>query len=225
MMKIWQSKCCDSKSRIRNDWVEVVKSDMEEANIQFNVEQISSTSKQIFKKIVKEQSQIAFLNQLNKEKMKLSKGNNLNYPQLKLQSYLKSNSNLTSETMKRIMKIRLRDIPVKCNFPGAFSDNKCVAAPLCDKSESNEHLFSCEYLAAGNEMTENNIKYEHIFSDNVQVQEQIANIMFSRLEKRNRLINPSGKGPADPRRRGLPSLGIKKTRRQQNKTKKNKCKT
>ena len=151
----------------RNDWVEVVKSDMEEANIQFNVEQISNTSKLTFKKMVKERSQAAFLNQLNKEKLKLSKGNNLNYPQLKLQSYLKSDSNLTSETMKRILKVRLRDIPVKCNFPGAFSDNKCVAAPLCDKSESNEHLFSCEYLAAGNEMAENNIKHEHISQYNV----------------------------------------------------------
>ena len=88
------------------------------------------------------------------------------------------------------MKIRLRDIPLKCNFPNAFSDRKCLAAPLCQEEDTNEHLFKCFYMTSKTEICKENIRYEQIFSDNVSDQEIIANIIFTRLEQRKTFLNP-----------------------------------
>ena len=124
-----------------------------------------------------------------------------------------SNSKLLIDTMKRVLKVRLRDIPLKCNFPNVFSDKKCVAAPLCSRDETNHHLFSCEFMAAPNEMSIPDVKYEDIFNDNYQVQEIIANIMYRRLEKRTSFLTPSNMGPVDPRKRIPLTLGIKEARK------------
>ena len=100
-------------------------------------------------------------------KQKLSKGSEICYMELKLQMYLKSSQGLSIEIMKRIMSIRLRDIKLKCNFPGAYSDKKCLAAPKCSGEDSNRHLLSCNYMSTTNEISRQDINYEQIFSDNV----------------------------------------------------------
>ena len=209
------------KKATRNDWINVVKSDLRDFNLNVSFDQISEMSKLNFKKIVKEAARKDYFEQLTKDQRNLSKGKGLKYDKLSLQPYLKSVSELSSETMKKIIKIRLRDIYLKCNFPGAFGDRFCVADPKCKKEDSNEHLFSCEYLTLGNEISTTNITYAEIFNDDTYVQEQVANIMYTRLKKRNEIINPTGKGPADPRKKSNPSLGIKEARRKHTKSKNN----
>ena len=115
--------------------------------------------------------------------------------------------------MKKVLAVRLRDIPLKCNFSNAFSDKKCAAAPLCDKDETNQHLFSCEFMSTDNEICIPDLKYECIFSDNYKIQETITNMIYQRMERRKTFLTPSDMGPADPRKRKPPTLGIKEARK------------
>ena len=64
-----------------------------------------------------------------KNKQFLSKDSEIMYNEFKLQTYLKSTSGLTIEKIKQILKIRFRDSSLKCNFPNAFGDINCMAAP------------------------------------------------------------------------------------------------
>ena len=88
-----------------------------------------------------------------------------------------------------------------------------MAAPLCSDDDSNSHIFSCRFLTSNCEISDPNIKYEQIFSDNPIKLEIIANIIFTRLEKRSSYVTPSNMGPADPRKKKPASLGIKEARR------------
>ena len=89
---------------IKSDFV---KSDLEDFKLHLDFDQISQISKRNFKKMVKKAGEYAYLATLINNKKSLSQGKHLDYKELKLQSHLKPNFNLTSENMKRIMKIRL----------------------------------------------------------------------------------------------------------------------
>ena len=203
---------CENKT----DWLQIVKKDLKYFNIKMSFEQISQMSKVKFKQYVKSSGRKAYFLNLMKNKQFLSKGSEIMYNEFKLQTYLKSTSGLTIEKIKQILKIRFRDISLKCNFPNAFGDRNCMAAPLCLGEDSNRHIFSCDYLTTNNEVNNPNIRYEHIFSDNTVFQEIVANIMFTRLEKRKMFMTPANRGPADPRTRKSHSLGIKEARRRKN---------
>ena len=200
------------KVQSKNDWIKTVNRDLEDFQIFLDYDQICDISKPNFKKMVNEQCRKAYLKNIHENKQKLSKGSEISYPSLQLQTYLKSSQNLSVLSMKRIISVRLRDIYLKCNFPGSFSDKKCLAAPMCSGDDSNRHLFLCRFMSTANEISIREINYEQIFGDNVQVQEIISNMIFTRLEKRKSFIDPNNLGPADPRERKNPTLGIKKAR-------------
>ena len=64
----------------------------------------------------------------------------------------------------RIMKVRMRDIDVKENFPNWYDNNKC-SAPQCFHAESQRHIFFCEYLNSIGELSFLDTQYEDIYSD------------------------------------------------------------
>ena len=129
------------------DWITVVNRDLKDLQLCLTYDQISNISKQSFKKMIKDSCQELYFNNIHQNKQKLSKGSEICYAKLELQNYLKSSQKLTTETMKKIIKVRLCDIQVKCNFPGAFKDTKCLADPLCDGQDSNKHIFLCKYMS------------------------------------------------------------------------------
>ena len=199
----------------RYDWINIVEKDLEEFKITLSYDQIANISKPCFKKIIKNASKSAYFENIIKNKQQLSKGSEISYHELSLQNYMKSSSNLLIENMKIILKIRIRDIQLKCNFPGAFSDKKCLASPSCKGDDSNSHVFQCEFTTSGSEVCKDKVIYEDIFSDKCEKQSLIANIFLMRLEKRKSFMNPTnmGLGPADPRHRTIVPLGIKEARR------------
>ena len=162
----------------------MVQADLLDLDLQLNTDQIASISKSKFKLMVKEAAFSAYFFEINQVKDKLSKGRQLFYNQLSIQPYLTPKFQLTSEEMKIILKIRLRDIPLKCNFPGAYSDRNCLAFPSCSGEDSNKHLFICDFMSPQNIICQTNLNYESIFGDEVDKQANIARIMRARLQRR-----------------------------------------
>ena len=107
------------------------------------------------------------------------------------------------------MKIRLRDIPLKCNSPNLYSDKNCLAAPQCKGEDSNIHIFSCSYYDSANQVTTMNMRYADIFSNNVKRQETVASILFKRLEERSKFLPQSEEGSHDPIQFGIRETGKK----------------
>ena len=129
--------------------------------------------------------------------------------------------------MRQIYHIQTREIYLKSNFPSQFSDIKCLV-PQCSGRDENLHIFSCTYLSPQNQvMPESSfVTYHDIFSNNTDLQQIVAKIIFSRLEVRKAYIGPrwfkNKKGlQIDPRQSLNKSvnLGIKGTRKGKRKTK------
>ena len=65
--------------------------------------------------------------------------------------------------------------PVKCNFPGMHSDNKCTQG--CNINEDQAHLLSCIHLV--NNMADKSFLAEAEYDDlfgSVEQQKQITDI-------------------------------------------------
>ena len=195
---------------------------MKDFEIGSSLEHISKFSKRQYKDMVKKACRSVEYKKLCEARLKLSKGSEIHYASLDLQPYLKASNKLTPETMKRILKIRIRDIPLKCNSPKMFSDKRCLAAPQCNGDDSNSHIFSCSFLESEYQLSSSVIRYEEIFSDNIQQQELVANIFFKRLEKRKQFEPRSPVGSHDPRMAKVISLGIREARKKTRKRLKSK---
>ena len=77
------------KYPVKHDWVIQVKEDLSDFDMDLTLDDIKSKSKNVFKKMVKTKMKEFSLNYLNKLKEKHSKMDNLVYPKLKTQNYLK----------------------------------------------------------------------------------------------------------------------------------------
>ena len=117
--------------------------------------------------------------------------------------------------MRRIFHIRSRELPLKTNFQYNFKDLSCLK-PRCNDTDSQIHIFSSNCFSDQNEIVTNEIKYSDIFGHNVQLQVNVTNIMYSKLEQRKKFMTLSGEGfPLDPRSTKLPKLGIQKAKQKQ----------
>ena len=101
---------------------------------------------------------------------------------------------------------------MKTNFPSAFTNNFCLF-PTCMEKDSQNHIFESKCFSPENEITETNINYADIFSNDVIAQVRVIKILFSRLDIRRKYITLSGEGfPMDPRSRPTPNLKIRKAK-------------
>ena len=104
-----------------------------------------------------------------KEKNKLSKGREIKYKEHKMQSYMKPGSGLAPDTARKIFSLRSRDLQIRGNFPNSHEDLSCVM-PLCQERETQEHLWSCSFLAPENVIVQQDLQYYNIFCENVRKQ-------------------------------------------------------
>ena len=144
----------------------------------------------------------------------------MNYNKFETQRYRKSGNGLSSENMRWIYALRCRTLPLKCNAPSQHTDNLCLA-PGCLGEDRNEHVYSCQYLSEGNQITENNHKFDDIFSKDVKKQLLVLNIFRKQYEKRREFISSNVRGypeaPQDSMFSG--SREIRSTKRKRNKNK------
>ena len=149
-------------------------------------------SKYKFKKIVKQACYKSAFEYLLCEKKNLSKGENLEYSSLKTQSYLKPGTGLSTRDMKQIYSIRTRNLFLKTNFPGMFSDNKCVNIN-CIQKDTEFHLFYSDCFKKGNSIVQVDTEYSDIFSNNVVKQKIVKDIIIDRYQIRYDILSSMGR--------------------------------
>ena len=159
------------------------------------------------------------------DKSKLNKGEEMKYNKLVCQSYFKAGNGLNSETKRRIVKVRLRDVAIKGNFKGKHSDIKCQV-PGCEQDETQHHVFQSFCIYTSNvQRLNDNVQYDDIFKNIVSSQAFVADIIFENIIKRSKIIpapHEMSEGPEEPRKKGgvkkklsaSPNLVIRKAREQ-----------
>ena len=96
-----------------------------------------------------------------------SKMSNINYDdRLKVQSYLKSDSNLTNDEKQLLFKLRTRMAEFRNHFRNKYENIQCK---LCiSEIDQQQHMFYCQILIENCKVLAENVKveYEDIFSTN-----------------------------------------------------------
>ena len=128
----------------KDDWVEQIKKDKMELNLQLSDNQIRSLSKDKFRGLVNMRTKVIAIKCLNEVKSKHSKSSHINLTNLQAAEYLKS-KNLNKEEVQTLYKLKYRMINVKQNFKSRNKENiwckTCFMFP-----ETQQHLTVCPVL-------------------------------------------------------------------------------
>ena len=132
---------------VNHDWTVTVQKDLVDLGLNFDLSQIKKFKKEKFAEIVKKAIKAAAFSELMTRKQSHSKMKDLQYNELSMQNYLKSDL-ISFDKAKSLYKFRVRDVNVKNNRKTSNSDLNC---PL--HSSSNEdylddqhHLLHCSEL-------------------------------------------------------------------------------
>ena len=143
-----------------------------------------------FKQLVRNACEDASYISLLKEKKGLSKGSDISYVKNEPPKYLLPGSNLSLLSMRRILQIRIRDLPVRGNFSRANVDTSCPF-PLCKTPgpETQWHLMHCSVLTKKCALIQSDTMYEDIFTNDFLKQYIVMKILFERLAMLNHYMN------------------------------------
>ena len=173
----------------KNDWSITVKEDLEFFDINLNEESIKIIKKKTFSKIVKKKLKIkVFKDLMEKKEKSLSKLDNLEYKEFKVQNYLRS-TELNVNQIKSLFRYRTRMTNVATNFSHSYADLSC---PLCrSSSDTQEHLLSCSTLK--NEVPDLKLLsknlYKDIFSNNISKMKKAIILLDIAMKKREELLD------------------------------------
>ena len=166
-----------------SEWTEQVKSDLARLEIPQDLIYIETKTKGAFKSIVKIKTrEFAFMTFMNKKESH-SKMENLWYPELKMQEYLKCDKISTAEA-KAVFSYRTRMANYSNNYRGLGGLSPC---PLCYLHLDVQSLgFQCSNILENVKILG---KYEDIFEDNIskdlaKTVLQISTYRSSYLEER-----------------------------------------
>ena len=98
---------------------------------------------------------------------------------------LPNSSGLTIADKQEIFAMRNRMTNISANFRSNKETNKCV----CGQTEQMAHIYECKYL----NKEKITIKYENIFTDNVEKMKMILNRFKRNMEKRENIKNLKSK--------------------------------
>ena len=167
---------------IKNDWFSTVMEDLKDFGLEhLEVEDIKNMSKDHFKKLVKENIALNYLQEGDDERTKLR---NLKYYQLSIQPYLTSTA-ITTRKKKHLFRFRTKMVNVGYNF-----GNKTLC-PLCKNgNDDQEHLFECVMIKINCEQLYRSIEetYEDIFSMNTEKLIKISSLCESVTKTREKLL-------------------------------------
>ena len=111
-----------------------------------------------------------------------------------MQKYFQPGHSLSNDSVRKIFKIRTRDLPIKGNFPNNHNDLKCPMAS-CHERETQRHLWTCQFLVSEDIICQSSIDYDDIFGADVRKQQLVMRILCQRLEIRNKSCNNSAHEP------------------------------
>ena len=81
---------------------------------------------------------------------------------------------------------------VRSNYPSSYERNEKFCQVCCDKTQpdSQEHLFSCEYLVENNAHIQSEVTYSDIFNpDNFSKQIQASSILKRNYQRRQKILH------------------------------------
>ena len=176
---------------VKHDWTVTVQKDLEELGLNFELSQIKAFKKEKFADIVKKACKASAFKELMSKKQSHSKLDGLNYTELSMKEYLKSDL-ITPDKAKSLYKYRVRSAKVKNNMKSAHSDLNC---PLCDKTglqhlDDQHNLLHCRELVKTSLATVDGkcCPYEDIFSENVQKMSIAVDLLDKSMELRETLL-------------------------------------
>ena len=115
-----------------------------------------------------------------------SKGCEISYSNIQMANYLCPNeSRLSISDKKEIFSIRNRMVNIFGNFH--YKNYQTMCKEGCIQEETMEHIYYCEKM----NNTENHIKYDGIYNNNLKNIIQIFNIMKENLKTRENIVNTS----------------------------------
>ena len=161
---------------------------MKALKINSSMEEIKAMPIFTFKKLLKQKCEEKALEYLlNKQG---SKGSQIIYSKMKMADYLYPNDQLSITEQRRIFSIRnkmVADIPA--NF---CSKEKNTNICICKMKEDIEHIYNCKIL----NKIEPKVKYEMIYSENINQQKLIMKRLENNMKTRNEQKNLNE--PCDP---------------------------
>ena len=191
------------------DYVQLVKSDFEEMNIPFNLENVKTTGVKTYKKLIKTKVKEAALKYLQQKQKIHSKVKNIEYKKLETQKYLRSPLFTNMETSLLFWLRTKTARTFRANFSNLYGGK--IECPLkcwdVDKNEpapadTQEHLIFCKKLRIiTNNIASHKIEYNYLFSD-TNKQREVLTLYNSMIEYREQCIlkeqeDPPGDKP-DP---------------------------
>ena len=162
---------------VKNDWWLSAEENLKEFDIKMEVNEIGAMKKKKFKDIVKKKTNEKAFQYLNIMKSHHSKMDNLNYTELKMQSYLKENI----AKSQQLFRFRTRMIDVRNNFKSKYeSKNETIKCGICNTHDETQNLFECPSLDTQHIDTDT-VNYSDIFSDNVKKNKIVIEALFNLL--------------------------------------------
>ena len=181
--KVFKATC---ENPLQKDFVNTCKSYLEQIKIDLSFEQIRQMSVYKFKKLVKQKIQEAAFEYLIKKKNGQTKIQDVQYSKLEIQEYLlEGNSN--TEISKLICKCRGKTLDIKKLGSWKYDDKLCVARQA--NLETENELLICEGYCEENEVPDNAISYNLVFSDSPKEIIKVAKVMKWRLNVREQLLD------------------------------------
>ena len=149
-------------TRKTKDWASQILKDLSDFGIDPNLEEIRLVKEDKWKELIKNKTTENALIYLNSDIGSKSK----NYKELKMSSFLSSQSEVPIETAKFIAKIQTHMVEtVRMNFEGFYKPNLiCKSCKISQCSQS--HLLYCKKLIGSNELVSYIPEYRDIFNDN-----------------------------------------------------------
>ena len=147
------------------DFIELVTEDCTKIGLDMSDNDISVTSKQQFRKIVKSKITMSAFIHLQELKQSHSKMKNLKYDKYEVAEYLKSPM-FSNNTRNTLLALRTRTVRgIRSDFGSLYTNKMC---PLrCGDNDNLENILTCSVLKKyhkSTEMAPTNCKYEDIFS-------------------------------------------------------------
>ena len=171
---------CQWDHPVQLDWTEQARVDLEELNIPVSLHLLKSKSKEVFKKMVKENVRKFEFSRLMSEKSTKSKLTNLRYSELQMQEYLELKSMSKVQAIV-LFKFRVRMSPFSENYKAGHQTTVC---PFCSlQLDSQEESFTCVKLK---QMIEIKGKYSDIFGLDFKQEflKTLCNLYYFREEYR-----------------------------------------
>ena len=172
---------CQKNNPVKGDWIELLKNDFADLEIDMDEELISKETKLQFKTRIRKQLKTHMLAEMKQQQAGHSKIRDISYNSFKTQEYLRSHMFNNHEAFL-LFSLRSRNCKLfKANFP-YYNDQVCPNNG-CQEKDTQEHCIECDKIVSSDQKRDT-ISYNDIFSCDITKQLGITKLFASLLEGR-----------------------------------------